>query len=101
MAISIIATVAYGLLSGLGGIWGYIKSNSKPSLISGSISGILLIITGIMQWQDYNLAILASRVIILLLIAVFAVRLIKTAKFMPAGIMLVAGVITFVCTFAR
>ena len=100
MDIAIIATFAYGLLSGLGGVWGYIKSGSKPSLIAGSISGILLIISGIMQWQDHNLARLISQIIILLLVAVFAIRLIKTGKFMPAGIMLITGVAALVCTFA-
>lgn len=100
MNIAMIATFAYGLLSGLGGIWGYIKSRSKPSLISGSISGVLLIITGIMQWLDFDLALLISQIVILLLIAVFAIRLIKTGKFMPAGIMLISGVAALVCTFA-
>ena len=100
MDIAIIVTVVYGLLSGLGGIWGYIKSNSKPSLISGSISGVLLIVTGIMQWQDFALALLISQIIILLLVAVFAVRLIKTGKFMPSGIMLITGVAALVCTLA-
>lgn len=42
--VAIAATIAYGLLSGFGGIWGYIKSQSKPSLISGCLSGILLFI---------------------------------------------------------
>jgi len=100
MDIAIIVTIAYGLLSGLGGIWGYIKSGSKPSLISGSISGVLLIVTGIMQWQDYALALLISQIIILLLVAVFAIRLIKTSKFMPAGIMLIAGIAALIGTFA-
>ena len=100
MNTALIATLVYGLLAGLGGIWGYIKSKSKPSLISGCISGFLLIAAGIMQWQGYASGLLISQIIIALLLAVFAVRLVKTGKFMPAGIMLTTGVAALICTFA-
>ena len=97
--IAISATIAYGLLSGLGGIWGYIKSQSKPSLISGCLSGILLLVAAAMQIRGSNLGLLFSRIIILLLVAVFTIRLTKTGKFMPSGIMLIAGVIALSCLF--
>ena len=100
MNLAIAATIAYALLSGLGGIWGYIKSKSKPSLISGVISGVLLLIAAFMQSQGSNLGLLISKVITVLLIAVFAIRLTKTKKFMPTGIMLIAGAITLSCLFA-
>jgi len=98
--IAISATIAYGLLAGFGGIWGYIKSQSKPSLISGCISGILLLITAVMQFQGSVLGLLLSRIIILLLVIVFAIRLTKTGKFMPSGIMLITGVTALICLFA-
>lgn len=97
--VAISATIAYGLLSGLGGIWGYIKSQSKPSLISGCLSGILLLIAAFMQFRGFAFGLLLSRIIILLLVAVFTVRLTKTRKFMPSGIMLIAGVIALSCLF--
>lgn len=100
MNIAVLATIAYGLLSGLGGIWGYLKSKSKPSLISGCISGVLLLVSAVMQMQGYSFGLLISRVITALLLLVFAIRLVKTQKFMPAGIMLSAGVITLICLFA-
>lgn len=101
MNIAIIATLIYGLLSGFGGIWGYVKSNSKPSLIAGCISGILLLIAAWMQIQNYSLGLLMSQVIIALLVIVFTARLIKTGKFMPSGIMLIAGIAALICSFAR
>ncbi len=97
--IAISATIAYGLMSGLGGIWGYIKSQSKPSLISGCLSGILLLIAAAMQIRGSSLGLLLSRIIILLLVVVFTIRLTKTGKFMPSGIMLIAGVIALSCLF--
>lgn len=96
---AILATVAYGLLSGFGGIWGYIKSKSKPSLISGCTSGILLLIAAGMQSRGYDAGLLISRIVISLLVAVFVVRLIKTGKLMPSGIMVAAGVASLACLF--
>ena len=100
MNLAIAATIFYGLLSGLGGIWGYLKSQSKPSLISGGISGVLLLIAATMQIQGLNFGLLLSKIIVLLLTIVFTIRLIKTKKFMPSGIMLAAGVMVLVCLFA-
>ena len=100
MNLAIAATIIYGLLAGFGGIFGYLKSQSKPSLISGCISGIILLVAAFMQIQGNSLGLLISKVIILLLVIVFTVRLIKTKKFMPAGIMLIAGVAALICLFA-
>ncbi|MGF1588130.1 MAG: TMEM14 family protein [Pleurocapsa sp.] len=97
--VAMLATIAYGLLSGLGGIWGYMKSKSKPSLISGCLSAILLLIAAGIQSRGYSSGLVMSRIIILLLLAVFTIRLIRTGKFMPSGIMLIAGVIALSCTF--
>ena len=99
MNLAIFATIAYGLLAGLGGIWGYIKSQSKPSLISGCLSGIILLVSAVMQSQGADLGLLIAKIVVLLLVAVFAVRLIKTGKLMPSGIMLAAGVATLICLF--
>ena len=101
MNLAIAATMIYGLLAGIGGIFGYVKSKSKPSLISGCISGILLLLAAWMQIQGNSLGLLISQVIISLLVVVFIVRLIKTKKFMPAGIMTFAGVAALICLFAK
>jgi len=100
MNLAVLATTAYGLLSAAGGIWGYLKSKSKPSLISGCISGILLLLSAVMQIQGYSSGLAIAKIIILLLLIVFAIRLVKTQKFIPAGIMLVAGVISLSLLFA-
>ena len=100
MNLAVLATIAYGLLSAAGGIWGYVKSKSKPSLISGCVSGVLLLLSAVMQIQGYSLGLLVSKIIISLLLIVFAIRLIKTRKFVPAGIMLALGVVALSCLFA-
>ena len=92
----IIATVIYGILLLVGGIFGYTKAKSKPSLISGLISGLLLLISGVLQWQQITVGLIVAQVLTLVLAIVFAIRLWKTRKFMPAGFMLVLSVATLV-----
>ncbi|MDJ0581361.1 TMEM14 family protein [Crocosphaera sp.] len=92
----IIATLIYGILLLVGGIFGYIKAKSKPSLISGFISGLLLLISGVLQWQQISVGLILAQILTLVLAIVFAIRLWKTRKFMPAGLMLMVSVATLV-----
>ncbi len=94
-----IATLTYGIISLIGGLVGYLKVGSKISLASGGISGILLLICSYLQNQGYNWAFLLAAIITLILIVVFSIRLQKTGKFMPAGLMVALGVVTLVLIF--
>lgn len=99
MNTAILATASYGIIAILGGISGYIKAKSKVSLISGIVSGIALIVAAFVQLQSLPLGSTIAQVITLMLVVVFAIRLIKTHKFMPAGLMLILGIITLFCLF--
>jgi uncharacterized membrane protein (UPF0136 family) len=92
----IVAAIAYGILAIIGGIIGYTKAQSQTSLISGSISGLLLIVSGVMQLQGQPWGLGLATVVTAALIIVFAVRLAKTRKFMPAGLMAIAGIVALV-----
>lgn len=96
MSSGAIAAIAYGLLALVGGIVGYTKAKSKPSLISGTVSGVLLIIAGILSSVGVGWATSLAAIITAVLVVVFVVRLLKTRKFMPAGIMIIAGVVALV-----
>ncbi len=87
-----IATIIYAILLLLGGIMGYVSAKSKPSLISGVISGLLLCVTIILQLQQIALGLILAKIITGFLVLVFMIRLWKTRKFMPAGLMLVVSV---------
>jgi uncharacterized membrane protein (UPF0136 family) len=93
--ISIIAAIAYGTLAFIGGILAYTKVHSKPSLVSGTISGVLLITSGLIQLQGLSWGATLSLALTGLLVVVFSLRLAKTRKFIPAGLMLLAGLVTF------
>lgn len=94
MSLDILATYLYGVLALAGGILGYTKAGSTTSLVSGVISGILLIISGVAQQQGMGWGLPVATIVAIVLVVVFAVRLAKTRKFMPAGLMVVAGVLT-------
>ena len=90
---SIIAAIAYGIIALVGGIIGYVKAQSKISLISGGITGLLLILSGVIQLQGQGWGLILATVVTAVLVISFAVRLAKTRKFMPAGLMGVLGLV--------
>jgi uncharacterized membrane protein (UPF0136 family) len=91
---SAIALLAYGVIAIAGGIIGYVKSQSKASIISGSISGLGLLTTGFATASNQEWGKVAGMAIASMLIIIFVVRLIKTKKFMPAGLMILGGMAT-------
>jgi len=94
MNLGIISAIAYGILAIIGGIIGYSQAQSKVLLISGIVSGILLILGGVMQLQGQAWGLILATVVTAVLVIVFAVRLAKTRKFMPAGLMAILGLVT-------
>lgn len=81
-----IGVAVYAVLMAGGGIGAFLKSGSKPSLISGVVAGILL---GVAYAKDN---VTAALVLAAVLGVVFSLRLVKTKKFMPAGLLLILSV---------
>ena len=92
----LIATVFYGLLSIGGGVMGYLKSQSKVSLISGGVSGLVLLILAQMMNSGHQWAVPIAVSIISVLMVVFIIRWLKTKKLMPAVPMIFFGMISLV-----
>ncbi len=101
MMIGIWAAIAYGILSIVGGVMGYKEAGSRPSLIAGVGSGALLILGGILELSGVLWGQILAAIVTAVLIVVFAVRLAKTRKLMPAGLMLAAGVLALVLMTAQ
>jgi uncharacterized membrane protein (UPF0136 family) len=100
MSPGLILALIYGLLAIIGGIIGFVQVRSKASLVSGIISGILLLLGTVLAAQGNPGGLWLARIVALLLVIVFVGRLVKTKKFMPAGLMVIVGVATVIGLFA-
>lgn len=79
----------------VGGLIGFFKANSKVSLITSSIFAGLLALTASGLFAPTFARQLAT-ILMSVLLVVFAIRLTKTKKFMPSGMMLVLTIIALV-----
>jgi len=84
--------LGYAALVLAGGVMGYAKAGSKPSLIAGVASALLL--TAAWMWSRTSVGGLwLGAGVALALCVVFGMRLKKTGKMMPSGMMLaVSGI---------
>ncbi|HXF09257.1 MAG TPA: TMEM14 family protein [Desulfuromonadaceae bacterium] len=83
----------YIILLLVGGLMGFLKAKSKVSLITSSIAATLLILAALPGILDRTFARNLVNVVMALLIIVFTIRLTKTKKFMPSGMLLVVTII--------
>ena len=78
----------FGLLTIAGGVMGFVKANSKPSLIAGVSAGMLLVgsaaLIGLTSSRE---AVAPAAVLSLLLAGRFVPAYAKTRATMPAGLM--------------
>lgn len=79
----------YIVLLLVGGLIGFFKGRSQVSLIMSAAFGAALILCALGLVFKSNVA----DILMAVLLVVFAMRLAKTKKFMPAGLMLVATVV--------
>ena len=94
-----IIVLIYGALVVLGGVMGYVKAKSKPSLYAGLGFGFALVISGQMLWQGNTRVLPGATVLAAILLVVMGIRFARTKKFMPAGLvalMSLAAVIVLV-----
>lgn len=82
----------YIILLLIGGLIGFFKGKSKVSLITSAVFAALLILTTLRGIFQPAFALVLANLILVVLLLVFAVRLGKTRKFMPSGLILVATV---------
>jgi len=94
----------FGALTIIGGIVGYVKAGSLPSIIAGSITGVLLLIAAWLLPERQVAGLATALVISLLLAAQFIPKFLRTGKPMPAGVMSVLsliGIIVAIVTWVK
>src|SRR6266446_2071751 len=86
----------FGALTIIGGVIGYVKAGSLPSIIAGAITGVLLLVAGWILPNNRMLGLAIAFVVSILLAAQFVPKLIRTGKMMPTGLMSILSVIGIV-----
>ena len=85
--------IVFGLLTIAGGVVGYVKAGSVPSIIAGSITGVLVLVAAFIM-PEHRVAGLATALIVSLLLSAYFVRkYLSTGALMPAGMMSVLSII--------
>ena len=84
----------YGLLIIFGGVMG-LRAGSKVSLYAGGGSGLLLLVAWFVSRSHLELGLWIGVAISVLLSIVSGMRLAKTKKFMPSGMLLLINVAAF------
>jgi len=96
MEASKIYFLIFGVLTIAGGIIGYVKAGSTPSIIAGSITGILLILAALLLPGQRLTGLAIGLIVSFVLAAQFIPKCIRTGKVMPAGMMSVLSAVGIV-----
>jgi len=93
----------YGALVLAGGWVGYKKAGSRPSLVSSILSAAVLLLAAVLSLSGNPAGDTLAMAVALVLLVFFGVRLAKSGKFMPAGLMVAVSLATLVVlwTFRR
>jgi uncharacterized membrane protein (UPF0136 family) len=97
--------LVFALLTIAGGVLGFVKAKSRPSLIAGGLSGALLLVAGyLLGTPSARAGLILGIVLCVALAGRFVPSFLKTKKAMPAGMMAalsVLGVVLTVMLLAR
>jgi len=84
----------YALLLAVGGVMGYIKAGSRPSLIAGSLSAVAALVALGLSIGNNRLGIPLGLLLSIALFVLFGYRYaVKTRKFMPSGLLAIASLV--------
>ena len=89
-----ITILVFGLLVEAGGFVGFLKAGSKPSLIAGLASGGMLFAAFGVTFFSMITGLWVGAGVSVLLAVVFLMRLMKTKKFMPSGMLLALSIVS-------
>jgi uncharacterized membrane protein (UPF0136 family) len=85
--------IIFGVLTIVGGVIGYVKAGSVPSIVAGVITGILLLVAAFLLPERAVAGLAVGLITSLLLAAQFIPKFVSTGKVMPAGMMSILSVI--------
>ncbi|KAM9974367.1 hypothetical protein ACTFIW_007819 [Dictyostelium discoideum] len=87
---------AYAILLAIGGLIGYLKANSMPSLIMGLLSGLLVGYSANLTATNKKNGTQLTMALSLVLLIIMGMRFVNSGKFFPAGLVSVFSAIILV-----
>ena len=87
-----LVSLIYGVMLILGGVMGFLKAHSKISLLTGVMSGLIVLLSCKIKSKSAYLYVSA---ISLVLAGFFSYRFAHSHALMPAGVMLILSTTTF------
>jgi uncharacterized membrane protein (UPF0136 family) len=95
-----ITLAIYALLLAVGGVIGYLKAGSRPSLIAGSISALAALLALGLSIGNNRMGVPLGLILSIALFVLFGYRYaVKTRKFMPSGLLAVASLVVLAVMF--
>lgn len=88
--------LAFAGLLAVGGFMGWARARSRPSLIAGLGSAVVLVICWAVSRTYESAGYWSGAAVSVLLCAMFAARLRKTRKWMPSGVLLLASIVAVI-----
>jgi uncharacterized membrane protein (UPF0136 family) len=85
--------IIFGLLTIVGGVIGFVSKGSVPSIVAGSIAGLLLLAAAFLLPNHLVAGLAMAGIVSLLLAGQFVPKFLKTGQVMPAAMMSVLSVI--------
>jgi len=90
----------YALLLAVGGLIGYFRAGSRPSLIAGMLSALAALAALGLSARNNLLGVPLGMTLSIALFVLFGYRYaVKTRKFMPSGLLAVASLIVLLVMF--
>jgi uncharacterized membrane protein (UPF0136 family) len=90
----------YAVLLAVGGLFGYLKAGSRPSLIAGIASALIALAALALSIGNNRLGVPLGMILAIALFLLFAYRYaVKTAKFMPSGLLAVVSLVVLAVMF--
>ena len=96
MAASAMIVYVYAALVIFGGIFGFLKAKSLPSLIMGGVGGLALIAAGYALGHGLAWGLPLALVLSAALLVFFGMRYSRTRAFMPGGLMAILSLLTLI-----
>lgn len=93
MKFASISALVYGALLFVGGVVGFVKTQSTASIVAGTITSAVMIVSAIAMFKDSACGFWGALITASALALFFGYRFMASQKIMPAGIMLVLSLL--------